>query len=112
MYRMNGGKIVISGDWRPFRDAVEAAMKEEGIEKTVEQTADGRSVSIPNYVWNIGCVSILHWLEAHQPKCGDCKKVIEPGEDIRCLDCKWLMCPFCAEKHFWPNGRPKESQHA
>jgi hypothetical protein len=110
MYRMQSGKVVISGDWRPFRDAIERAMKEEGIEKEVSE--DGSSISIPSQVWNIGCIAILHYLDAHKRTCGDCKKVLEAGEDIRCLDCRWLMCPGCAERHFWPNGRPKEGAHA
>lgn len=112
MYRMQSGKVVISGDWRPFRDAIERAMKEEGIEKEVIVHEDGRSESIPTQIWNVGCIAILSYLEQNKKVCGDCKKELVNGDDIRCLDCRWLMCPTCAEKHFWPNGRPKESRHA
>lgn len=109
MYKTEKGQVVIAGDWRPFRTAIEKAMKEEGIEKEVSE--DGSSSSIPQQIWNIGCLSILNYLEAKQRHCGDCKKPLTEGEDIRCLDCKWLMCPACAERHFWPNDRPKGETH-
>lgn len=111
MYKNKNGVVVVGGDWRPFRAAIEKAMKDEGVEKEVTVTEDGRSEQIPVQVWNIGCLSIQHYLDAAQRHCGDCKKPLINGDDIRCLDCRWLMCPGCAEKHFWPNGRPKESTH-
>ena len=109
MYKTGKGQVVISGDWRPFRDIIERIMQEEKIEREVSE--DGSSSSIPTQVWNIGCLSILYYLEANKRKCSECKKVLEAGDDIRCLDCRSVMCPYCAEKHFWPNGRPKESRH-
>ena len=111
MFRKENGRVVV-GDWRPFRAAIERAMQEEGIEKEVTINGDGgKTVSIPVQVWNIGCIAIDHWLDTHKKHCGDCKRELHDGEDIRCLDCKWLMCPTCAEKHFWPNGRPQGDHH-
>jgi hypothetical protein len=94
-----GDGFVMFQDWRPIRDAIEAAYEEMGL---------AIPANIPKEHWNLGGLAIHFFQEQNRSSCFTCKKLVYRGDDIRCLDCKMVFCPACAEQHFWPNGRPKE----
>jgi hypothetical protein len=86
------------GDWRPIRDAIEAAYGEMGIE---------RGNSIDRRDWNLVGLAMNYAEFASRPACVECKKRLRQHQIIRCLDCKMPLCEACAPRHFWPDGRPK-----
>jgi hypothetical protein len=99
-YRVRESGYVELHDWPPYRKALEKAYEILGIPKP-----EG---SLPQHDWNIVTVAISEFLEAQKYSCVHCRKVLERHEEIRCLDCRAVLCPRCAEEHFWPNGRPKD----
>ena len=103
MYIIRNGKVEI-GYWPPYRKAVEAAMADLGIAKL-------ESGSIPPDVWNIGVATAVQFQEQNKLHCSKCRKPLDQGDDIRCLDCRAVYCPHCAKEHFWPQGRPQGDHH-
>jgi hypothetical protein len=86
------------GDWRPIRNAIEAAYRELG---------EDVPSSIPERDWNLAGLSITLHERASMPRCTECKEPFDNWHAvIRCLDCKAPLCERCAPRHFWPNGRP------
>jgi hypothetical protein len=86
------------GDWRPIRNAIEAAYREMG---------EDVPPSIPERDWNLAGLSITLHERASMLKCAECKEPFDNWHAvIRCLDCKAPLCERCAPRHFWPNGRP------
>lgn len=84
-------------DWRPIRNAIEAAYRELGQPVPSD---------IPTADWNLVGVAIEQFERAARPACIECQRSLDRYEVIRCLDCKAPLCERCAPKHFWPNGRP------
>lgn len=84
------------GDWRPIRDAIDAAQKALGGESFKD---------IPRDIWNMVGLAISYHEFACMPTCVECRERISHGYVIRCLDCKGALHERCAPKHFWPNGR-------
>lgn len=89
------------GDWRPIRNAIEAAYAEMGIEVTG---------SIDRRDWNLIGLALNHAEFASRATCLECKERLPQHAVIRCLDCKAALCERCAPRHFWPNGRPRDSR--
>ena len=96
-YKMSNGDYGFD-DWRPIRNAIEAAYTELGqkVPKNIDKE-----------IWNLVGLSIHHYSHAMQFDCAECRKSLRHGTEIRCLDCKAVLCEQCAPRHFWPNGRPR-----
>jgi CO/xanthine dehydrogenase Mo-binding subunit len=97
--RMHNGRIELF-DWQPVAKAVRAAYAELG-----KAEPEG---GIPQEDWNLVAVAISEFKEAQKYTCIHCRTTLERHEEIRCIDCKAVMCESCAKLHFWPNGRPKD----
>lgn len=95
--RNHDGSIAF-GDWRPVRDAIEAAQSAMGIAPTG---------NIDPATWNLVGLALYYHEFTSRPHCFNCQKQLRQFEVIRCLDCKASLCQVCAPGHFWPNGRPK-----
>ena len=103
MPRIDQNGRVIVDNWPPVRKALEAGYE------FLKESYPG---SLPQRDWNIAVLAIHFYNEQNRPvvkRCDGCKTEIQEGDDIRCLDCRAVYCPYCAKQHFWPNGRPKES---
>lgn len=96
--RLSNGRVVAQ-DWPSVLKALRAAYGDLGLE--LEK-------NVPDAEWNLAAAVIEKYNEQNLRHCCNCDKVIYPGDDIRCLDCRAVFCPHCAKQHFWPNGRPKE----
>ncbi len=87
-------------DWRPTRAALEAAYTAIGETHTGD---------LPVRDWNLA-TAILDAYRAQQIRiCAECRKPIPYRAEIVCLDCKCALHAECAPRHFWPNGRPKQT---
>ncbi len=87
----------IFGDWRDTRAAIIKAY--ECIGETWAPNGDRRE-------WEIVDAAIKADREARRVPCLTCKRVLALGEEVRCLDCKSVLCEVCAPGHFWPpSGR-------
>jgi hypothetical protein len=84
-------------DWRPVRDAIEAAYEVMG---------EPRKLNIPDRDWQLGGLVIAAYREQNCRTCAECQKLIPYRSEIVCLDCKCALHVECAPRHFWPNGRP------
>ena len=82
------------GDWRPTRNAIDAAKALLGEPQAIEQRD-----------WNLVVLAHDHLTQEARPSCVNCRTRIAWHEAIRCLDCKAPLCETCAPNHFWPNGR-------
>jgi hypothetical protein len=102
MPRLDQNGRVITDNWPPVRKALEAGYE------FLKETYPG---NLPQRDWNIAVLAIHFYNEQNRRKCCECKKELYGTDDIRCLDCRSTFCPYCAEKHFWPNGRSKEDKH-
>jgi len=94
--RQDDGAIAF-GDWRPVRDAIEAAQRALGKTPTDD---------IPTDVWNLVGLAMDYHAFSSAPHCVECEKHLFRRTVIRCFDCKAPLCETCAPRHFWPNGRP------
>ena len=84
-------------DWQSVRAMVEKIYKELGEEVPR---------NIPARDWNIVGLAMKYEHERMQFTCVSCEKPIPYGKEIRCLDCKSVLCESCASRHFWPpDGR-------
>lgn len=88
------------GDWRPVRNAIDAAKQQLGEPQAIEQRD-----------WNLVVLALDHMASETRPKCISCKTRLPWHEVIRCLDCKAPLCEHCAPQHFWPNGKPRKTAH-
>jgi hypothetical protein len=102
MPRIDSQGRVTVGDWPPIKKALVAGYE------FLNETYPG---NLPQRDWNIAVLAIHFYNEQNRKTCTECKKLLYGGDDIRCLDCRAVFCPYCAEAHFWPNGRPKENKH-
>jgi hypothetical protein len=94
-----------TGDWRDQREVHRLLSEAQGKPP---------SANVPDEEWKL----VEQVIEAYRkmreawdkPFCGECKKIIEHGWVIRCLDCSMpLHENYCAVRHFWPKGRPESS---
>lgn len=86
-----------AGDWRPIRNAIEAALSVVG-EPTKIEPRD----------WDLVLLALHHYEWAGRPNCMGCHEPVAWHEAIRCLDCKAPLHERCAPVHFWPNGRDRK----
>lgn len=97
-YRKTASGNIEAHDWPPMRRALVKTYEVLG-----EPLPEG---SLPQRDWNLVVVAISEFLEAAKLSCSHCSKKLERHQEIRCFDCKAVMCEHCAKEHFWPNGRP------
>lgn len=98
--RDSQGRLTV-GDWQPVRASIEAAYK--ALE--IEVPRDG----VPRRDWDFAVLLLSHHAHASKTTCAECRMPLSWHEAIRCYDCKAPLHERCAEKHLWPNGRPKET---
>lgn len=88
-------KINVTGDWRPIRDALEAAYKQLGRTRGSDGYLQGD--------WNL---AVLMYEAAAMKRdttpCIHCSKRVAWLDAFRCLDCRGVLCERCAPEHFGP----------
>lgn len=89
--------IGMPADWTVTRRAIETAY-----------SALGEPVpnDIPERDWRLVGLALEADRIASIRTCVECRKPIEHGVQIVCLDCHAALHEACAPRHFWPNGRP------
>lgn len=93
---IRNGSVSVN-DWPPVRAAIEGAYRALGRETPS---------SIPTEEWNLVALAMDFHKHASRSACLECRTPLFRTQEIRCLDCKAVVCETCAPKHFWPNGRP------
>ena len=88
---------MLFGDWRDVRAALDLAVAEvDGAKPDSHVERD----------WKLASAVIKHFRTAQASICFECREPVLYGREIRCLDCKAVLCERCAPRHFWPNSRP------
>ena len=85
------------GDWRSIRNAIDAAR---------EVLGEPPAGNIPDPDWKLVGLAMTYNDWVSRISCINCQKKLLRYQEIRCLDCKAVLCEQCAPRHFWPNGRP------
>lgn len=91
-------RYIPQGDWRDQREIHKelGEVDDKGVHPT-DWEYMGRVLKAHSRIFE----------RLHKPTCFHCAEIIETVV-IRCLDCKAPLHDYvCAERHFWPNGRPR-----
>ena len=94
--------MTVLGDWRDIRSAIEAAYAKIG---------EVHTGNIPRRDWDLVESAIAEFKKNSELMCGECRESINFREEIVCLDCGTPLHRSCADRHFWPNGRPNTGIH-
>lgn len=88
-------------DWRPTRAALELAYGVLG---------EPVPSNIPERDWNLTIALEHAFIDRSEWTCLECQKKIPYRQEIVCLDCGAPLHKLCAERHFWPKGRPSHDR--